>query len=533
VPDRPILPERSSTVPGGATSDAVGGATHSDLTRLARGGALNLIGAVSSGVFGFLLFVVVTHGLRRSGAGVFFEAIAVFSIVANTSELGADDGLVRMIPRYRALERTQDLRITLAVGLWPVALAGALLGGLLIVFAPQLSDLFIRDPGRAGALVPYLRVLGPFVPIAAVSTTALAGTRGFGTMRPFVAVDNIGKPFLRFLLAFLVLAAGLGSLAVAMSWAVPVLLGLLVALRALWLRLRAAERHDPLHGDPPRVPRDVSGEFWRFAAPRGASVIFATTIFQLDTLLVGALRSTGQTAVYTASSRFLMVGGFALQAVQLVTAPLISDLLARRSPERARTVYQVATLWLVVPAWPIYLAIAVYAPVFLRVFPPSYQAGQTALTILALAQLVAMATGPVMVVLLMGGKSGWTMAISGTSVVMNIALNLVLIPRFGINGAALAWAASIVFNNACGMILVRVLLGLNPFGGAFPLVTGAALGCFGGLGLAARALLGPSIPGFVAFAAVSGAAYLWVLGRFKEQLNLPLLREALTRRRRV
>ena len=68
---------------------------------VARGGSLNFIGAVANGLLQFALVVVVTRSLTRSASGAFFEAIALFLILSNTAELGADTGLTRMIPRYR------------------------------------------------------------------------------------------------------------------------------------------------------------------------------------------------------------------------------------------------------------------------------------------------------------------------------------------------------------------------------------------------------------------------------------------------
>ena len=60
--------------------------------RLARAGALNLAGMVAGGLLGFLVVVVVTRGLHTVRAGVFLEAVALFSILSGAVEFGADDG---------------------------------------------------------------------------------------------------------------------------------------------------------------------------------------------------------------------------------------------------------------------------------------------------------------------------------------------------------------------------------------------------------------------------------------------------------
>jgi hypothetical protein len=108
----------------------------------------------------------------------------------------------------------------------------------------------------------------------------------------------------------------------------------------------------------------------------------------------------------------------------------------------------------------------------------------------------------------------------------------VLIPRYGMNGAAFAWLVSIAVNNVAGLIEVRYLLGLTPFGAGFSLVAGASLVCFGGLGLAARVLFGVSLPVFVVFLVASTALYCGVLWRSRGILHLDMLLEGVRLRRR-
>ena len=70
-------------------------------------GVLNLVGVVSNTVFNFVLVLIVTRGLGITTTGIFFEAIALFNILATASQWGADVGVVRAIPRYRVLGRSQ------------------------------------------------------------------------------------------------------------------------------------------------------------------------------------------------------------------------------------------------------------------------------------------------------------------------------------------------------------------------------------------------------------------------------------------
>jgi O-antigen/teichoic acid export membrane protein len=506
------------------------GAARSDLTNLAHGAVLSLLGGALNALFGFVLGVVVTRGLEASGAGVFFEAIALFTILATVAQLGANAGLVRMLPRYLALDRGADLRGCIRVALSPVVVAGSMLAGLLFGLAPQLADLLSRGIDSSSLSVS-LRALAPFLPLAAATTVALAGTRALGSMVPYVAIESIGKAAIRPVLVVIVLAGGLGSLAVALAWALPILAGLVGAVLWLVVLLRRAEQGQAHSTRAATATRNLAADFWRFAAFRGVAAILQILILWLGILFVGALASSREAGIYGAASRYVTVGGFVLQAVLLVIGPQISGLLARGSLERAANVYQASTVWLTALSFPLYLSLAVFAPLALSIFGPEFESGTVALVILSLAMLVNMATGPVSVVLLMAGKSSWNLANNAAAVAVNIVLNVLLIPGFGITGAAVAWAASIVVQNLVPIVQIWRLLDLHPFSHGLLLVGVAATVFYGLFGVAMRASLGTSIATLSAFLAVATFAYAVFLWRFRRPLNLDVVREAVAQRR--
>jgi len=146
--------------------------------------------------------------------------------------------------------------------------------------------------------------------------------------------------------------------------------------------------------------------------------------------------------------------------------------------------------------------------------------------------LFSLATGNVTVMLLMGGKSSWNLLNAAGAVIVNIGLNLLLVPRIGITGAALAWMASMLLENTAALIQLRILLRLNPLGPGWWLAAGQSALCYAGIGLIAWRFLGHTLPSLVLFVAVASALYLWLVWRARGVLQLDALREAIKARRR-
>ena len=210
--------------------------------------------------------------------------------------------------------------------------------------------------------------------------------------------------------------------------------------------------------------RTVASEFWSFSIFRGAATSLSVLVAWLDVLLVGALVSGAGAGVYGAVSRLIFAGALVQRAVIVAMGPQVTALLARHEQNRARVLYQTATSWLVLASFPVFLTVAIYAPTVLRIFGPEFVVGSTALVIVALASLVNMATGPATTILVMAGRSSWNMGNAATATTLNVILNVVLIPRFGITGAAVAWAVTILLQNLLPVAQIWRSLDLHPFG---------------------------------------------------------------------
>jgi O-antigen/teichoic acid export membrane protein len=266
-----------------------------------------------------------------------------------------------------------------------------------------------------------------------------------------------------------------------------------------------------------------SAAFWSFTLPRGLAAITQIGLQRLDILLVAGMRGFAAAAVYTAATRFVVVGQLGNQAISYAVQPRLAGLVAVRDLDSARRLFRLSTVWLVALTWPLFLAVAVAAPLILDILGPAYHSGRTAMLLLAGAMLVGSASGLVDIVLITLGKTRWNLADTAAAFTINVTLNLLLIPPLGISGAALAWAVSIVAVNVAALVQVRCGFRFVPFSGLCTLVAGLAAACFGALPAVAAAIFGLDVPAIVASLGVGSAVYLAVLYRRRRDLHLDLV----------
>lgn len=503
------------------------------LQRMARSGGLSVVGAGVSAVSGVALTAVVTNGFAKNDAGTFFATTALFLIAAGIVQLGTEVGLVRFLPGQIATGRSREVLPTLGIALTPVLVLSLAVAVTTYVVAPHVAA-SVGGQANAETVTTQLRILAVLLPVGALYNVALAGTRGFRTMRPTVFVDAFGLNLVQLAGVVLVLLVGMGVIGLLLAWALPYLLGLAAAAAWLLLLLRRMPHADDV-GAAPRTTRtarkQLAGEFWRYTTPRAVTNVLQTMLKRSDIVLVAALRSPAEAALYTAATRFVVFGQLGVQALQQALGPQLSALFARNEHDEAQSMYQTVTAWSMSLAWPIYLACAVFAPELLGFFGAGYADAAVVVVVLSLAMLFATAAGSVDTVLLMSGRSWLSMANVGAALALNLGLNLVLIPRLGIAGAAYSWAAAIVLRNLLPLVEVRYLLDMSPLGAGTVWVGASAALCLGVVP-GALALLGVSLAVIVLASVVGLVAYLGLLWAGRERLELAAFRGALLRRRR-
>jgi O-antigen/teichoic acid export membrane protein len=530
-----------------------------------HGSTLNLGGAAVTAIATTATTVLVTNEFKPAVAGAFFTATSAFAIVAALAALGTNVGLTYFIARLRSLGEERKIPAIMRVSIVPVIVASLILGGIMFAMADPVAHLLLR--GRAGATgvkVPdvafALRALAITIPFTALMNAFLGASRGYSDMRPSVLVGQVGLTLGRLVGVAAAAVAG-GAVLLAPLWALPNLPAAIISW--LWGRRishRRTQRQVSLPDVPPevaallalstpvppvagavrpppgsraqpgdrraggsrhRITSSVNGRtFWAFTTPRAIANTAQNILQQIDIVLVAIIRGPIEAAIYTAATRFLVLGQMPSVAINRASQTRFTELFTIGDRRGANTVYRITTVWLVVMLWPLYLLAIVFGPTALEIFGHSYRAGDAVVVILSFAALLSVMCGQVDMVLITSGRSSWSLMNGLLTVGVNVGVDLVLIPKYGIMGAAIGWAIAIVVGNVVPLIQLGLVLRLHPFGAATILscvVSGVA---FGVIPLVTRLVLGGGTIGLGAAALVGLVLYAIGLWWFRDVLQL-------------
>lgn len=417
-------------------------------TTLIRGASTALtIQTVGAGV-GYLLQVLLARWMGVSAYGTYDYVMTISMVLAFLSGLGLSGAVLRFVPTYVAQQNWSYLRGVVWGSWWQTVIAS-------LVLATVATPLVFHWVSDLDLLLPL--ILGIWlVPLLALQKLQLELLRGVRQIALAYAPSVIVYPIL--LMGSMVLwqqTQGMVTSAIAIGLSVLVLA--LVLIGQLW-----GFQHT-LPAEVSRVRPTYALRQWLLVS---LPLLFIDGSFmvlnQTDTLMIGSFLGTEAVGIYGAAFKTATWVSFILHAVNAIAAPMFAALYAQDDRAALQRLVSKIAQWIFYPALLVAIGLFVFAEPVLHLFGSEFVAAKWALMALCLGQLVNVGTGSVGYLLTMTGHQNQCAVVVGCSALLNLLLNLIGIPRFGILGAAMATAFSMALWNIWLNRLVVKYLGVNP-----------------------------------------------------------------------
>jgi len=187
-------------------------------------------------------------------------------------------------------------------------------------------------------------------------------------------------------------------------------------------------------------------------------------VLWFDRLFVGHYRSAAETGIYQAASQLSVGLAIILSCFGSVFSPMSAALDHQGEIKRLGELFRVGTKWALYVSLPPFLVMC-FAPreVMAVIFGKPYEMGWLVLVILGAGQFVNAGTGPVTNLMNMAGLQNPLFRASAVMLGLSAALNVILIPRLGMTGAAISTAVSVSGMFAWAIYVTKQKLGIVPY----------------------------------------------------------------------
>lgn len=403
----------------------------------------------------YLYGIYVARQLGAEIFGLYSIGLSLFNLLAIMAVMGLDSAVLHFVPGAWAHGRERAARSTLRSALRIGLLAGSMAGMALWMTSDLLSQYVFSEEGLAQVL-PFFAA---GIPAYAVGAILLSGLQAMHDVKWRMLVKYVSEPAVKFILTIALIWAG---------WALSgVLAGIVAALWLSvllgWITLRRC-----MATGRPAIRQEEDGEVAtgivaKYAAPLLVGMVFNVIARRSDVLILGYHFPAAEAGIYAAALQTAGIIAIVLQSMESVIAAPLSKALASGQIVETRNVYQLSLRWAVTIGVPLVLVSALWPAEILGVFGHTFRDGAAAFVVLALAQFVILATGSANYVLLLSGRSRIVMFNEIANGSLQIGLNLFLIPRHGIVGAAVALLLSVAMVNVLRLVQVWWCLGIQPY----------------------------------------------------------------------
>jgi O-antigen/teichoic acid export membrane protein len=417
----------------------------------AKGGSVLMFGRLVNYVTRFAITFALARLMGAENYGLYNLAVSAGMIAGAISVFGLDSTMTRYIAILNGRNDRRGVWGAIQIGVGGTLLLSVLTSTALFSLSSLIAEYVFHD----SRLAPLLQLASLTVPFLALSDVLAGATRGFKRMSDTVIAQNIAQPLIRLILIVLLALVGFSIPVAILAFGAADLCASLILL--YFLNKRFHLRRSLATGT--RHPGEIIG----FTVPLGLSDLMTTFRSYLQTLLIGSLDTIRGVGVFSIANQVNQIGNIFHASMNQSARPLIAELNDQGKQSQVQHIYQTTTRWVVTLNIPMILIVMLFPTQIISIFGKSFVEGAPALAIMGLVNLINVATGMCGMVLDMTGHT--RMKLFNTTIRVSVAIlaNVLLIPRYGVTGAALAALIHEVIANLLPMVELWFLYHILPY----------------------------------------------------------------------
>ncbi|HEY3361461.1 MAG TPA: flippase [Methanosarcina sp.] len=407
------------------------------VNRIVAGSGVILAGTFIGMLLDIITKKVLTSHIPPADFGTYSLALTVISITGAVATLGLNEGVPRYIAFFRGRQEEQKIHELIISAM----LMGLIAGLLSILVSPSLFHSMAENGFDAqGKILSVVKILIFAVPFTIFLNLTVAIYRGFDRTNVNMYVYNIIRPVSLLALASAVvfIGASLKGIVFADLLSMIFTFGIMSVyfIKSPPIKRTTKQEWELKFSEPTK-------QLIRYSFPLLISATLLNLMTWTDTIMLGYFKSTEVVGVYNAVYPLVGFLSMIINSMGFVYIPVTSKLWGENRTQLIGPIYQIMTKWCFLLTFPIFALMFIY-PEFLltRIYGAEYASGAIVLRILSLGFVTNSYFGFNYHTIVASGDSDFLMKCSVASAGTNALLNFMLIPHYGMVGAAIASSVS-------------------------------------------------------------------------------------------
>lgn len=411
-----------------------------------------LVGAIIGKTLRYIMNYIIGVEFGAEILGYFTFGLVLIRAGSVFVSIGLRTSSQRFISQYNEREDIEGLvGATIVFIVVPLSL-GVIFSTIMYIIWPYISNIF------GVKIEQTVRIFFLGVPLFALMNVLSTATRGFKETKYFVYSRELGQSGVAVLLiaisAYIISDPGLLVFAYFSSLCIGISLSVWYLYKLGALRSKVS-------------PKIEFHELMSVSLPLLIVAASQYLVSWTDILMLGILTGAREVGYYQVAFLYSVILLLFTQSINSIFPSIASGLYETNQTNELHRVYSVTTKWGIYMTGIGSIVVLSFPEVLLRLFGSEFTAATTALVILIIGRVIATIPGPSAFMLSMSEYENIEAINTFCFGALNLLLNFALIPKFGIEGAAIATSLSLVGMHTTRLIQVRYLMSMHPYHSGF------------------------------------------------------------------
>jgi O-antigen/teichoic acid export membrane protein len=428
------------------------------LKLLAKSSILVSITLILSKILLYFYRIVIARDFGPEIYGLFTLSIVIVSWFRIFSGLGIKEGLIRYLSLFRAKNEKGKIQYVLKKSLIILVFTSIVASILLFIFSDFIAMKFFSN----SKLPLFLKIFSATLPFTVVGAIYLSIIRAFERIGWFSFISEVLGNFIQLIILVLLVFLGINSKSVPISYLIGTFSIFIVSYFVSKSSVsNISIKNKKINSEKNKKTfKEMFSYSWPFLFYGVINFIFYGT----DSFMIGIFKNVESVGFYNAAVPIAMFLFLPFSLFGQLFFPLVTKEFSKGNIETVKQLSQQVGKWIFMVIMPLFILLIIFPGTFINIlFGPEYLVATNALRFLSVGALFSTLSSISQELLSMKGKSKLILFDMICAAIINIILNAILIPPYGITGAAFATMLSTIIFSALLFIQSYKLLSIIPF----------------------------------------------------------------------
>lgn len=417
------------------------------LKEILTGSAITFILKMSGMLLGYVVMLIISRKYGAEGIGVYNLMLSIMIFVAMISAMGMNISILRYVGQFNKNEDEHKLKL-----LYRYVIELTLPLSIFLAFILYLSTGFVAENILHNQTYkPAIEFAAFVVPFMLLLNVSVEFIRGLKQLKVSEFLRSVSRPSINIVLLVIL------SLFISSQLLPLYTLGIGIIISALYAVYFIMKRLQKIDSKPSY--NFTKKELLSTSFPMMITAVASFIMGNISLFILEMYSTTENVGIFSVSFKIATLVNLVLVVINTISAPKFSELYWKKQYTELQHAITHSSNVIFFVSFLISIIIITFSKFILSVFGEEFIIGKSVLIILIISQMINSTTGSVGVFLNMSGNHNVLRNIIIIAMLISFALNILLIPSYGINGAAIATIVGVFFLNVTAVVYTKSKLG--------------------------------------------------------------------------